>query len=345
MAGRGRPQLASPVLACLASLLVLGAALAWSDSALAAKPIKGAHYGASHSRPALPIVVVHGFHFSGGTYASVAQRFASNGYPPDRIRTFEYASSGAGIGAAPGQLDTLIDQLRASYGVDRVNLVAHSLGTVVAGIYLSVASRAAKIAHYVGVDAASNPSCGIGDLNLDCMGIFVGTTGDVGGNNVYFNHSQAHVEALTSPESFAAQYRFFTGEHPRTTSILPEPPGQVEIAGRAVNQLQNTGLDGGTLRIWEVNRSTGARKYSEPVATFEIGPSGDWGPVKVNGQQRYEFEVQRPDSAVEENSYYQPFLRDDYWVRLLSEPPNLKRPEHDHRPPPRRRGRNQISRG
>ena len=249
MAGRGRPQLASPVLACLASLLVLGAALAWSDSALAAKPIKGAHYGASHSRPALPIVVVHGFHFSGGTYASVAQRFASNGYPPDRICTFEYASSGAGIGAAPGQLDTLIDQLRASYGVDRVNLVAHSLGTVVAGIYLSVASRAARSPITSGstppatraAESATRTSTAWGS-SWGRPAMSVGTTST--------NHSQAHVEALTSPESFAAQYRFFTGEHPRTTSILPEPPGQVEIAGRAVNQLQNTGLDGGTLGVW-----------------------------------------------------------------------------------------------
>ena len=232
-------------------------------------------------------------------------------------------SSGAGIGATPGELDTLIDQLRAKYGVDRVNLVAHSAGTIVAVSYLSDASRAAKIAHYVGVDGRSTTRAAESATRTStAWGSSCGTTGNVGGNNVYFNHSQSHVEAVTSPESFAAQYRFFTGEDPRTTLILPEPPGQVEIAGRAVNRAQNTGVDGGTLRIWEVNPSTGARKDSEPVATFEIGPSGDWGPVKVNGQQHYEFELQRPDSAVEENFYYQPFIRDDYWVRLLSFPPN-----------------------
>ena len=277
----------------------------------------------SDSSARLPIVFVHGGAGSGAQYASVAKRFASNGYPPDRIKTFEYdSSSAAAIAAAPAGLDNLIDQLRAHYHVDRVNLVGHSLGTFVSGNYLSVPARAAKIAHYVGVDGASNPSCGIGDPNLACMGIFRGTTGDVGGSNVYFNNTQSHVEAATSPQSFAAQYKFFTGKDPKTTLILPEPPGQVRIAGRAVDFPQNAGIDGATLRIWEVKRATGARKSSRPVATLQIGPNGDWGPVKVNGKKYYEFELRRPDTTVEGNLYYQPFIRDDYWVRLLSSPPN-----------------------
>lgn len=187
--------------------------------------------------------------------------------------------------------------------------------------YLASPSRAAKIAHYVGVDGRSLPGCGVGDPDLDCMGIWRGSTGDVGGNNVYFDGTQSHVEAATSPESFAAQYRFFLGAEPRTTLILPEPPGQVEIAGRAVNFPQNTGVDGATLRIWEVEAATGARQGDAPVATIAIGPTGEWGPVRVNGQQRYELELSRPDSAIVQNIYHQPFLRDDHWVRLLSSPP------------------------
>ena len=272
------------------------------------------------AQPILPIVFVHGGAGSGAQYASVAKRFASNGFPPDRIRAFEYdSSSAAAIAAAPAQLDSLVDQLRAQYGVERVNLVGHSLGTAVSGSYLSQAARAAKIAHYVGVDGASNATCGVSDPNLDCMGIFRGTTGNVGGNNVYFNNTQSHVEAATSPESFAAQYKFFTGEDPQTTLVLPEPPGRVEIAGRAVTFPQNTGLDGGTLRIWKVSPATGTR--NKLVATLEIGPSGDWGPVKVNGQKYYEFELQRPDITVPQHIYFQPFSRDDYLVRLLSSPP------------------------
>jgi pimeloyl-ACP methyl ester carboxylesterase len=277
---------------------------------------------ASHTAPDLPIVFVHGGAGSGAQYASQARRFASNGYPADRIRTLEYDSSSiAAIGAAPARLDALIDSLRTEYGVDRVNLLGHSLGTSVSNTYLSVPARAAKIAHYVGIDGASNANCGVGDPDLDCMGIFRGSTGDVGGNNVYFNGTQSHVEAATSPQSFAAQYRFFTGEDPKTTMILPEPPGQVEVAGRAVNFPQNAGIDGGTVRIWEVNPATGARKTASPLVSIPLDATGDFGPVQVNGQQYYEFEVLRPDSVVALHIYYQPFLRDDYLVRLLSSSP------------------------
>jgi Lipase C-terminal domain/AF_1763-like, C-terminal domain/alpha/beta hydrolase fold len=303
-----------PSLRVLIALALAGATL------VAFAPPARAKKHPAPSQP-LPIVFVHGGAGSGAQYASVARRFASNGYPPDRIATFEYdSSSPAAIGAAPAQLDVLIDQLRAQYGVERVNLVGHSLGTFVSNNYLGVATRAAKIAHYVGVDGASNPTCGATDPGLECMGIFRGATGDVGGNNIYFNSTQSHVEAATSPESFAAQYEFFIGQAPKTTLILPEPPGQVEIAGRAVDFPQNAGLDGGILRIWRVSSLTGRRSW-HPVATIAIGPSGDWGPVRVNGRKSYEFELHRADSPTEQNIYYQPFIRDNYWIRLLSSAP------------------------
>ena len=53
-----------------------------------------------------------------------------------------------------------------------------------------------------------------------------------GDSNVRFPE-QGHTEVVGSAESFAAQYEFFTGVAPRTTMVLPEQPGQVEIAGRA----------------------------------------------------------------------------------------------------------------
>ena len=72
------------------------------------------------------------------------------------------------------------------------------------------------------------------------MGIWQGTntTGNVGGTNVRLS-PQTHVQVTTSAESFAAQYEFFNSEAPRTTLVVPEPPGRVEISGRAVEFPQN----------------------------------------------------------------------------------------------------------
>jgi len=274
------------------------------------------------SEALLPIVFVHGSAGSAAQYASVAKRMVSNGYPAHLIRAFEYdSSSGPAVIGAPAALDAFVDHLRTELGVARVNLVGHSLGTTVSTTYLSVPARAAKIAHYVGVDGRSIADCKALDPGLECLGIFRGSAGAVGPNNVYFNGTQSHVEAATSQESFAAQYQFFTGRAPQTTLILPEPPGQVEIAGRAVNFPQNTGVDGGTLLIWQIDPRTGHRVDAEPEAAIEIGADGAWGPIPVNGQQHYEFELLRPDSATALHAYFQPFIRSDLWIRLLSAPP------------------------
>jgi pimeloyl-ACP methyl ester carboxylesterase len=276
------------------------------------------------SRPAtaeeLPIVFVHGGAGSALQYQSQAMRFASNGYGAP-VRAFEYNSgSFAAILAAPAALEAFIDALRVETGAPQVYLVGHSLGTSISNSFLGNPDRADRVRKYVGIDGASNPSCGVDDPELDCMGIFRGSTGDVGGNNRYFMNTQTHVQAASSAESFAHQYEFFTGSPPATTLVLPQPPGQVEIAGRSVFFPANSGTDGATLQIWEVDSATGRRKYDAPHAVFEIGPSGDFGPVSVNGQKHYEFRVIRPDTDLQGSIYTQPFLRSNTLWRVLNTP-------------------------
>jgi pimeloyl-ACP methyl ester carboxylesterase len=268
----------------------------------------------------LPIVFVHGAAGSALQYQSQAQRFASNGYGAP-VRAFEYNSGSIiAILGAPAVLEAFIDALRDETGAPQVNLVGHSLGTSVSNTFLGNAARAARVRRYVGIDGSSNATCGIGNPDLDCMGIFAGTTGNVGGNNRYFAGTQTHVQVASSAESFAHQYEFFTGHPPATTLVLPQPPGEVEIAGRSVFFPANAGTAGATLEIWEVHPGTGHRKYDEPHAVFPIGPSGAWGPVTINGQQRYEFRTIRTDVDFVGSLYTQPFIRSNYLVRVLNSP-------------------------
>lgn len=307
VASRGL-RLPSAVVATLAAV----ALLAGSTSAGAQEP------------QLLPIVFVHGGAGSGAQYETQSRRFDGNGYPATSVRAFEYDSSFATNTFAQviARLDAFVNAVRTELGAERVNLVGHSLGTFVSNSYLSDPARSAKVARYVGIDGASNPACGVADPNLDCMGIWQGTntTGNVGGNNVRLS-PQTHVQVATSAESFAAQYEFFTGEPPRTTLVLPEPPGQVEISGRAVEFPQNVGAAGATLEIWEVDARTGARKDALPHATLTVAPDGGWGPVKVNGQQSYELFVIR-EGFLGHHFYFQPWLRSSSLVRMNLAPPN-----------------------
>jgi len=267
----------------------------------------------------LPTIFVHGFAGSAAQYQSQAMRFSSNGVPDDMILAFEYnTGSAAGIAAAVPNLDAFVDATRARFGVDRVNLVAHSLGTAISGTYLANTVRAAKISKYIGIDGASSPNCGsTAPGTLTCMGIFRGTAGNVAGNNVYFNDTQTHVESVTSAESFAAQFQFLTGEAPRRTSIARDF-GLIRVAGRVVDFPANTGAEGATLELWRIGGITGDRKYLSRRVT--VAADGSWGPFLVLSGENYEFAVERPGSLVG-HFYFQPWERSTQLVRMNLSPP------------------------
>jgi pimeloyl-ACP methyl ester carboxylesterase len=293
--------------------LAVLAALVALVTALVGRP---ATVGAEETQELLPIVFVHGGAGSAQQYQTQAMRFDSNGYPAELIYPFEYNSGSiAAIIAAPSQLDALIDGIRAARGVEQVHLVGHSLGTSVSSSYLGQPARAAKVASYIGIDGQQGAAC---PGEVPCLGVFANTTGNLGGNNLHLPH-QTHVEVATSADSFAGQYAFITGEPPATTLVLPEPPGQVQVSGRVVNFPANSGLAGATLRVFELNSRTGART-SAPVAVHQLDPTGDFGPVAVNGLRHYEFEVIRDDGAPHGHVYFQPFIRSTHLLRVLQSP-------------------------
>jgi pimeloyl-ACP methyl ester carboxylesterase len=267
----------------------------------------------------LPTIFVHGFGGSASVYQSQAMRFSSNGVRSERLLGFEYnSSSQAGVAAAIPALDVFVDEARARFGVDRVNLVAHSLGTSVTGAYLADPARAAKVSKYIGIDGASNPTCGANTPGtLSCMGIFGGSVGDVGGNNVYFSNTQTHVQSVTSAESFAAQFEFLTGQPPLTTKIIPRF-GLIKVAGRVVDFPVNVGAAGATLELWRIDARTGQRRYL--VRRTTVAADGSWGPLPAFSHAHYELAVRRSDD-LESHFYFQPWKRSTQLIRMNLSPP------------------------
>jgi pimeloyl-ACP methyl ester carboxylesterase len=273
--------------------------------------------------PINPVIFVHGGSGSGAQFESQAQRFTSNGYPHDLIAVQEYDSTFTinTVADIYASLDQLIAALLEQTGADQVDILGHSLGTTLMIGYLDGSpERAAKVAHYVNIDGRTSDHLPGGVPTL-ALWAGRGTPGRqiVGATNVTIP-DVTHVQCATSAESFVEMYKFFTGEDPATKDILPEPRGQVRLAGRAVIFPQNRGAEDRTLEIWRVDDDTGARIDDKPKAVFPISADGEWGPFKAKGGQRYEF-VLLLEGAFTHHLYYEPFMRSDYLIRLNTEEP------------------------
>jgi pimeloyl-ACP methyl ester carboxylesterase len=253
---------------------------------------------------ALPIVFVHGFAGSAQQYESQAMRFAANGYPQERIVAYEHDGAGVDIPGYTAGLGEVIDDTLAEFGTEQVYLVGHSRGTGVSTAYLREPANATKVAKYVAIDGAPCP---------DVVPCLAPTQENIPG--------QAHVEVATSRESFVMQYEFLVGQPPEVVDIVPQRQ-PVELTGRAVNFPQNTGREGATLDIWEVDSATGQRVESEPHASFDLGADGEFGPVVVKSGVHYEYVLTAANSAVQHHLYLQPYVRSSHLVRLLSSPPD-----------------------
>ncbi len=264
---------------------------------------------------ALPIVFVHGFAGSAQQYESQAIRFAANGYPRERIFALDHDGAGVDYATYVSLVDALVDEVRAKFSVDKVYLVGHSRGTLVSTNYLGDATRAAKIAKYVSLDGGG---CGAADTaNIPCVSLVQAARG---GTHEMPLSGQAHVECATSRESFIEQYKLFVGAEPEVTEIVRQDK-PIELKGRLVIFPANIGRAGTTLDIWEINADTGHRVGTAPIKTFSIDETGDWGPVTVSADKRYEMAVSAPDSG-SQHFYMQRYVRSSHLVRLLSGQPD-----------------------
>lgn len=269
-----------------------------------------------------PVVFVHGYSGSASQFESQAQRFIANGYPRAYLAAYDHDTGGAGPEEnAPitnAALNEIIDELLKVTGADKVDLIAHSRGTMVSMIFLSTPEQAAKIAHYVNVDGREADSLpgGVPTLALWAEGNEASEV--VGATNDYLS-TQSHIQRCTSAESFAEMYRFFNGRDAATTGIDPEPGDQVWIAGEVNYFPANVGAPG-TLEIYEVDSDTGFRIADEPVSTWTIGEDGAWGPVRVNKNATCEFAFQH---AAGGNHYFyrEGDIAGNYFIRLNTSPP------------------------
>ncbi len=269
-----------------------------------------------------PVLFVHGIEGSGAQFESQALRFESNGYPATWIDEVDYDSTRA-VGdksEVDQQIDDAIAALKLRTGKAQVDVIAHSLGTSVMYDYLTngamAAQRRANVGHYVNVDG-QNQNPGVRTLAVWAGRGTPGRNMD-GAQNVTIP-DQTHVQTCTSAESFIRYYTFLTGRAPLRDIVRLN---RIEVAGKALDFPQNSGLIAATVQVWPVD-ANGERTTAMPLATIGITDGsiggGKWGPVSVVPGQRYEFAlVQSPVQTL--HIYYEPFVRSDHTLRLLASP-------------------------
>jgi len=280
-----------------------------------------------------PVLFIHGSAGSASQFESQAQRFMANGYPLDHLAVFEYSTNIESVydiidAAAElnAGINAKIDELLAASDADQVDLIGHSLGTLVSYFFLDVPENAERVAHYVNVDGWAGrdtdtaPPGGVQTLALWGM---QNPDQNIPGAQNSHDAEQSHIQRCTSDISFGEMYQFFNGEAPVTT-LIPEAEGDnVTIAGKVNIFPDNAGANGTTLTIYEVDPDTGFRLSEDEVDSFAIGNDGSWGPVTVDKGASYEFHLADDTVAdAQQHFYREPFWADDYFIRFNTSRPN-----------------------
>jgi pimeloyl-ACP methyl ester carboxylesterase len=271
----------------------------------------------------VPIIFVHGFYGSGDQYRAMGQYFASNGYPAERILAFDHNS----VAPADTQvrLNAFVDATRQRFGVERVHLVGHSMGTGIVSQYLANADNRSKVDKYVLVDGVgctgSTPPGTATTTTMattttssipprPCLAIRAANLPAPGGSN-----KQTHVESSVSSESFALQYVHFLGKAPATVGVVAEDGPAIRLAGRVQELTVNTPVANTPVTIWQVDPATGARVGDTPAAVVTTDADGFFAPTAVPANRPYEIVIVREGIGTLHN-YYPPFVRSDLLLRI-----------------------------
>jgi hypothetical protein len=271
-----------------------------------------------------PIVMCHGFLASGDTYAGQVKRFVQNDYCGQSVYVYDWNSLGGG-GSSPALLDAFIEGVLERTGAAQVNLVGHSAGGGLGYDYLSDATRAAKVAHYVHI--GSNPQTGpagpngeVPTLNIWSPYDAVVAGADIPGASNLQLAAKDHYEVATSAETFAAMFEFFQGTSPASTTVVSD--GIRAVGGKVLTLGENEPLVNAIVKVYTVEAATGFRSSEEPVVTYTTNEYGQWGCFNALEGQHYEFEVTPAEANGRKLHYYrEPFLTSDNLVYLRAMPP------------------------
>ncbi|WP_171172174.1 triacylglycerol lipase [Streptomyces sp. I05A-00742] len=98
--------------------------------------------------PPDPVVFVHGRNAGPGVWGSMREAFTAAGHPGDRLFAWSYDTTRSTNETLGAELSAYVDTVLARTGAKRVDLVAHSLGSLPARWYVKFGEGAGKVGHW-----------------------------------------------------------------------------------------------------------------------------------------------------------------------------------------------------
>ncbi|MDD2924110.1 twin-arginine translocation pathway signal [Rhodoferax sp.] len=296
----------------------------------------GCAYGPRVQESAQPVLLVHGDDASASYWQDLVWRFESNGWPRERLVALQLAHPRAPDDAAKAQpgrstdteqlafLQAQVAQVLARTGAKQVVLIGQGRGAYAIRNYILNGGGDQTVSHAVlswpeGPWAGAKSPLTVKDYETAAL---------KGVKSLVIAQSEQRDGAF-SPASFAASYRFITGQEPRSQTIWPQVAlvldGQVtgmgvqsgDRASEATHYFNNLPVPKARVEVFAVQADTGLR-LGPAVYEKAVGADGRWGPFRAQQGQAYEFVVRAPGYAVT-HIYRSPFPRGSQLVHLKAD--------------------------
>ncbi|MEU2433892.1 triacylglycerol lipase [Streptomyces sp. NPDC007861] len=97
----------------------------------------------------IPVVLVHGYNADPGVWGSLRDDLKADGYTDAELFSWGYDTDQSVNETLSGRFAAYVDDVRRQTGADRVDIVAHSFGSLVTRWYVKFGGGTGTVAHWV----------------------------------------------------------------------------------------------------------------------------------------------------------------------------------------------------
>jgi len=261
---------------------------------------------ADHCNPALePVIFVPDWCRGGDMWTFQVQHFLCNGVCPDRVFVYDLPHASFSVEGALDPLDRLVDSVLLLTGAEKVHLVVHNAYAYYLHQRLADPERASKVRKLAILQAppVAGPAGDQGQIPL----LYLISVSDPaldpvevpGARNIALIGPDRY-QVAAQERSFRELFAFLYGQAPQ------HRPGErnttVTLAGKCLTLWENQPDAGREIQVFLAEDDGGIP--SQPLASFQTGPQGQWGPLEVPAGKTLLFVLPSPDAQVRPVLHY-----------------------------------------